>query len=155
MVPLSILAMRTARATLFVRERGPKRASLYKDLFWFLFGTSLCKSYDADAQCASLLPHGKVSLPSTDKGRGAGPVGRGHSTHGLSSCLLPSHRYLTAADFFECHDRQATLKRIVLLEASVAAALGLSMVYSSPALRAKPEYYRCVPLPRCSLCSKE
>ena len=65
-------------------------------------------------------------------------------THGLSSCLLPFHRYLTATDFSECHDRQAMLKRIVLLEASVAAALGLSMVYSSPALRAKPEYYRCV-----------
>lgn len=35
------------------------------------------------------------------------------------------------------------LKRIQLLEASVAAALGLSMVYSSAVLRVKPEYYRC------------
>ncbi|CAL5229048.1 g12297 [Coccomyxa viridis] len=49
--------------------------------------------------------------------------------------------YLTATDFSECHDRQATLKRIQLLEASVAASLGVSMVYSSPALRAKPGYY--------------
>ena len=65
-----------------------------------------------------------------------------HATHGASKYLLPLHRYLTATDFSECHDRQATLKRITLLEASVAAALGLSMVYSSPALRAKPEYYR-------------
>ncbi len=53
-----------------------------------------------------------------------------------------SCRYLTATDFSECHDRQATLKRIQLLEASVAASLGVNMVYSSPALRAKPEYYR-------------
>ena len=52
-------------------------------------------------------------------------------------------RYLTATDFTECHGRQATLKRIQLLEASVAAAVGVSMVYSSSALRAKPEYYRC------------
>ena len=54
-----------------------------------------------------------------------------------------SHRYLTATDFTECHGRRATLKRIQLLEASVAAAVGVSMVYSSSALRAKPEYYRC------------
>ena len=53
--------------------------------------------------------------------------------------------YLTATDFTECHGRQATLKRIQLLEASVAAAVGISMVYSSSALRAKPEYYRCCP----------
>ena len=53
-----------------------------------------------------------------------------------------SCRYLTATDLLECRDRQATLKRIQLLEASVAASLGVSMVYSSPALRAQPEYYR-------------
>ena len=61
--------------------------------------------------------------------------------------VTTSCRYLTATDFSECHDRQATLKRIQLLEASVAASLGISMVYSSPALRAKPEYYRYCILP--------
>ncbi len=59
--------------------------------------------------------------------------------------MTASCRYLTATDFSECHDRQATLKRIQLLEASVAASLGVSMVYSSPALRAKPGYYRFLP----------
>lgn len=85
----------------------------------------------------------KVSLPYWQR-QGCSACGESASNHGLSSSLLPLHRYLTATDFSECHDRQAMLKRIVLLEASVAAALGLSMVYSSPALRAKPEYYRCV-----------
>lgn len=60
--------------------------------------------------------------------------------------MSASCRYLTATDLSECHDRQATLKRIQLLEASVAASLGVSMVYSPPALRAKPEYYRYRPL---------
>lgn len=36
------------------------------------------------------------------------------------------------------------LKRIALLEACVAALSKMSMVYSSPALWAKPEYYRCL-----------
>lgn len=43
----------------------------------------------------------------------------------------------------ECHERQEVLRLLRQLEAKVAAAVGLSMVYSSPALRTKYNFRRC------------
>lgn len=47
-----------------------------------------------------------------------------------------------AVDVEECHERQETLRALRQLEAKVAAAVGLSMVYSSPSLRSKPDFRR-------------
>ena len=47
-----------------------------------------------------------------------------------------------ALDVSECHERQEAAARVRRLEASVAALLGLSMVYCVPSLRMKPEFLR-------------
>ncbi len=52
-------------------------------------------------------------------------------------------RYLLAMDVSECHERQEAAARVRRLEASVAAVLGLSMVYSTPSLRMRPQFIRC------------
>lgn len=51
-------------------------------------------------------------------------------------------RYLHAVDVEECHQRQATVAQQQRLEAAVAAAAGLAMVYSVPSLRLKPALTR-------------
>ncbi|CAL8469784.1 g9326 [Coccomyxa elongata] len=50
--------------------------------------------------------------------------------------------YLLAVDVSECHERQEAAARVRRLEASVAALLGLSMVYCMPSLRMRPEFIR-------------
>lgn len=57
-------------------------------------------------------------------------------------------RYLMAVDVAECHERQEAAARVRRLEASVAALLGLSMVYCTPSLRMKPAFLRCLTLIR-------
>jgi hypothetical protein len=47
-----------------------------------------------------------------------------------------------AVDVEECHQRQEVVRLLRRLEASVAASLGLAMVYSSPSLRTKPDFRR-------------
>lgn len=47
-----------------------------------------------------------------------------------------------AVDVEECHQRQATVAQQQRLEAAVAAAAGLAMVYSVPSLRLKPALTR-------------
>ena len=55
-------------------------------------------------------------------------------------------RYLLAVDISECHERQEAAARVRRMEASVAALLGLSMLYCMPSLRMKPEFLRSSPL---------
>ncbi|KAK9907490.1 hypothetical protein WJX75_004677 [Coccomyxa subellipsoidea] len=50
--------------------------------------------------------------------------------------------YLLAVDISECHERQEAAARVRRMEASVAALLGLSMLYCMPSLRMKPEFLR-------------
>ena len=47
-------------------------------------------------------------------------------------------RYLHTVDVAECHQRAAAVRQQQALEASVAAAAGLAMVYSVPSLRLQP-----------------
>ena len=47
-------------------------------------------------------------------------------------------RYLHTVDVAECHQRAAAVRRQQALEAAMAAAAGLAMVYSVPSLRLQP-----------------
>ena len=47
-----------------------------------------------------------------------------------------------AVDVGECHERSEAVRRLKRLEAAVAAALGLAMVYTTPVLRVSDDYRR-------------
>ena len=55
-------------------------------------------------------------------------------------CNLAAHRHLMEADVDKCAARRAAVARVGALEADVAGACGLAMVYCTPGLRTTPEY---------------
>ena len=63
-----------------------------------------------------------------------------HALMQLRAYAVAAHRHLMEADVDKCAARRAAVARVGALEADVAGACGLAMVYCTPGLRTTPEY---------------